>query len=80
LSFVAALQNWRAAVPKTRQSQNSKADLRIAYSVSETARMLGVHRISVWRRISSGELKTVRIGRGQHMIPAAELRRLKLIE
>jgi excisionase family DNA binding protein len=52
---------------------------RLAYSVSELARLLGTHRVTIWRMISRGELKTTRVG-GRHLIPTTELRRLQLLE
>jgi excisionase family DNA binding protein len=47
---------------------------RRAYTIAEAAKLLGVHRVSVYRRLYSGQLKVLK-GFGQLMIPAHELDR-----
>lgn len=54
-------------------SDNSLAERR-AYTITEAAALLGVHRVSVYRRLYSGEIKVLK-GFGQLMIPASELDR-----
>jgi excisionase family DNA binding protein len=61
------------------KSKSNQADTRLAFSVSEFSRLIGVNRISVWRMIRRGELETAKVGR-RHMVPSRELKRLKLIE
>ncbi|MDB6102554.1 MAG: Helix-turn-helix domain [Gammaproteobacteria bacterium] len=48
---------------------------RIAYSINETAAVLGISRRTVYELLASGQLGAVRIGARQR-IPAAELERL----
>jgi excisionase family DNA binding protein len=45
---------------------------RRAYSIAEAAKLLGVHKVSVYRRIYSGEIKVLS-GLGRLTIPSAEL-------
>ena len=47
---------------------------RKAYTVEEAARLLGCHKVSVYRRIYSGEIKILK-GFGRLMIPASEMDR-----
>jgi excisionase family DNA binding protein len=47
---------------------------RRAYTIAQAAELLGVHKVSVYRRLYSGELKVLK-GFGQLMIPATELDR-----
>lgn len=54
-------------------SRNGLAERR-AYTIAQAAELLGVHKVSVYRRLYSGELKVLK-GFGQLMIPAAELNR-----
>jgi excisionase family DNA binding protein len=53
---------------------------RLAYSIEESARMLGVHYFSVYRLIQQGKLKACRALRGKLLIPKVELLRLLNIE
>lgn len=61
----------------------SKADLpptaapeRLAYSIEESAAMLGVHYFSVYRLILRGKLKPCRALRGKLLVPRTELVKL----
>jgi excisionase family DNA binding protein len=49
---------------------------RLAYSIHESADMLGVNYFSVYRLIQRGKLKACRALRGKLLIPRAELLRL----
>jgi excisionase family DNA binding protein len=51
---------------------------RLAYSVQESADMLGVNYFSIYRLIQRGKLKVCRALRGKLLVPRAEL--LKLLE
>jgi excisionase family DNA binding protein len=52
-------------------SENGLANRR-AYTIAEAAELLGVHKVSVYRRIYSGEIKVLS-GFGRLMIPETEL-------
>lgn len=45
---------------------------RKAYTIEEVASLLGVHRVTVYRRLYAGELKVLK-GFGRLMVPAGEL-------
>lgn len=47
----------------------------IAYSVEQAAAAIGISRRSAFRRIASGDVRTVKLG-GRRLVPAAELERL----
>jgi excisionase family DNA binding protein len=49
---------------------------RLAYSLHESAEMLGVDYFSVYRLVQRGKLKACRALRGKFLIPRAELLRL----
>ena len=51
---------------------------RLAYSVQESADMLGVNYFSVYRLIQRGKLKVCRALRGKLLVPRSEL--LKLLK
>ena len=51
---------------------------RLAYSVQESAEMLGVNYFSVYRLIQRGKLKPCRALRGKLLVPRTEL--LKLLK
>jgi len=51
---------------------------RLAYSVEEAARLLGVHYFSVYRMIQRGKLRPCRVLRGKLLVPRSEL--LKLLK
>lgn len=51
---------------------------RLAYSVEEAARLLGVHYFSVYRMIQRGKLRACRVLRGKLLVPRSEL--LKLLK
>jgi excisionase family DNA binding protein len=51
---------------------------RLAYSIQESADMLGVNYFSVYRLIQRGKLKACRALRGKLLVPRAEL--LKLLK
>jgi excisionase family DNA binding protein len=49
---------------------------RLAYSIQETACLLGVNYFSVYRLIQRGKLKACRALRGKLLVPRSELLRL----
>jgi excisionase family DNA binding protein len=49
---------------------------RLAYSIQESADLLGVDYFSVYRLIQRGKLRACRALRGKFLIPRAELLRL----
>ena len=51
---------------------------RLAYSVEESAQLLGVHYFSVYRMIQHGKLRACRVLRGKLLVPRSEL--LKLLK
>ena len=51
---------------------------RLAYSIQESADMLGVNYFSVYRLIQRGKLKACRALRGKFLVPKSEL--LKLLQ
>ena len=53
---------------------------RLAYSVEESARLLGVHYFSVYRMIQRGKLRACRVLRGKLLIPRSELLKLLKVE
>jgi excisionase family DNA binding protein len=48
---------------------------RLAYSIDETASMLGVSRPTLYKMIWRAELRTVKVG-SRRLVPASELDRL----
>lgn len=48
---------------------------KLAFSVQEAAAALGLSASSIWKWISLGQLRAVRIG-GRTVIPAAEIQRI----
>ena len=55
-------------VPKTTE--------RLAYSLKETADMIGVDYLSVYRLVQRGKLKVCRALRGKFLVPRSELIKL----
>ena len=53
---------------------------RLAYSVEETAELLGVHYFSVYRMIQRGKLRACRVLRGKLLVPRSELLKLLKVE
>ena len=53
---------------------------RLAYSVEESAQLLGVHYFSVYRMIQRGKLRACRVLRGKLLIPRSELLKLLKVE
>ena len=53
---------------------------RLAYSVEESARLLGVHYFSVYRLIQRGKLRACRVLRGKLLVPRSELLKLLKVE
>jgi excisionase family DNA binding protein len=49
---------------------------RLAYSLKETAEMLGVDYFSVYRLVQRGKLKACRALRGKFLVPRSELIKL----
>ncbi len=52
---------------------NKPSSERIAYSIPEAAKMLGLNYFSVYRLVQRGKLKACRALRGKFIIPKAEL-------
>lgn len=53
---------------------------RLAYSVEESAQLLGVHYFSVYRMIQRGKLRACRVLRGKLLVPRSELLKLLKVE
>ena len=53
---------------------------RLAYSIQESADMLGVNYFSIYRLIQRGKLKACRALRGKFLIPRTELLKLLATE
>lgn len=49
---------------------------RLAYTLKETAEMLGVDYLSVYRLVQRGKLKACRALRGKFLVPRSELIKL----
>ena len=64
----------QAPTPTLRDSE------RLAYSVEESAQLLGVHYFSVYRMIQRGKLRACRVLRGKLLIPRSELLKLLKVE
>ena len=82
---------WHRSHEKAERHQTPKDDMddtatletpaaieRLAYSIQESADMLGVNYFSVYRLIQRGKLKACRALRGKLPVPRAEL--LKLLK
>ncbi len=64
-------------VAPSSQSMSLPADSeRLAYSVQESADLLGVDYFSVYRLIQRGKLRACRALRGKLLVPRSELLRL----
>jgi excisionase family DNA binding protein len=57
-------------------SETSPKPERLAYSIQESADLLGVNYFSVYRLIQRGKLKACRALRGKLLVPRTELLRL----
>ena len=62
----------------TEELETSAMTERLAYSIQESADMLGVNYFSVYRLIQRGKLKVCRALRGKLLVPRTEL--LKLLK
>jgi len=60
---------------KKFKSIEGQQQQRLAYTISETAELLGVSYHSVFRLIHTGKLRSIKII-GKHLIPVAELHRI----
>jgi excisionase family DNA binding protein len=49
---------------------------RLAYSIPESAKMLGLNYYTVYRLVQRGKLKACRVLRGKLLVPRSELTRL----
>jgi excisionase family DNA binding protein len=58
------------------EAQPATSGERLAYSIQESAEMLGVNYFSVYRLIQRGKLKPCRALRGKLLVPRTELLRL----
>lgn len=56
-----------------KYSDQLPEDERLAYSVEESAQLLGVHYFSVYRLIQRGKLRACRVLRGKILVPRSEL-------
>jgi excisionase family DNA binding protein len=65
-------------IPKTEEQTAAAPTERLAYSIQESADLLGVNYFSVYRLIQRSKLKVCRALRGKLLVPRAEL--LKLLE
>lgn len=77
---LSAMSGNNGAVSSTPQGPASalQDSERLAYSVEESARLLGVHYFSVYRMIQRGKLRPCRVLRGKLLVPRSEL--LKLLK
>jgi excisionase family DNA binding protein len=62
-------------IASTGTSTWEKAATRAAYSVSETADLLGLCEASIYRALKRGEIESVMLG-GRRLIPARSIERL----
>ena len=62
--------------PTTPQGSLADEKERLAYSVKESADLLGVDYFSVYRLIKRGKLRACRALRGKLLVPRSELLRL----
>ncbi len=60
----------------SESNTNKPSNERIAYSIPEAAKLLGVNYFSVYRLVQRGKLKACRVLRGKFLITKAELFRL----
>lgn len=51
---------------------------KLVFSIEEAAKVLGIHRNSVYRAVARGEIMAVRVG-SRVLIPRAEFERLGLL-
>lgn len=51
----------------------------LRFSIEETAYHLGVSRAHVWKRVQSGEIKTIADGR-RRFVPGTEIARLSAVQ
>lgn len=63
-------------LPKTEEQPAVAPSERLAYSVAETAALLGVNYFSVYRLIQRGKLRACRALRGKLLVPRTELLKL----
>ena len=67
-------------IPKTEEQPAVTPTERLAYSVQESADLLGVNYFSVYRLIQRGKLKVCRALRGKLLVPRSELIKLLDVE
>jgi len=65
-------------VAPTPQTEGTPQSERLAYSIAESAALLGVHYFSVYRLIQRRKLRACRVLSGKLLIPRSEL--LKLLK
>ena len=65
-------QQASAVTPPLKETE------RLAYSIAESAALLGVHYFSVYRLIQRGKLRACRVLSGKLLVPRSEL--LKLLK
>ena len=63
-------------IPKAEEQLAITSPERLAYSVEESAALLGVNYFSVYRLIQRGKLRACRALRGKLLVPRSELLRL----
>jgi excisionase family DNA binding protein len=60
-----------------QKTETSPAKIeRLAYSIQESADMLGIHYYTAYRLIQRGKLKACRVLRGKFLVPRSELVKL----
>lgn len=69
-------ENESMDVAATVQPRGLTDSDRLAYSVEESAKLLGVHYFSVYRLIQRGRIRACRVLRGKLLVPRSELIRL----
>jgi excisionase family DNA binding protein len=69
-------ENEPMSVEAATQSMVLPESGRLAYSVEESAQLLGVHYFSVYRLIQRGKIRACRVLRGKLLVPRSELIKL----
>jgi excisionase family DNA binding protein len=70
------LNDIRLIKQTQKNMENEQKIERLAYSLKESAEMLGVDYFSVYRLVQRGKLKACRVLRGKFLITRSELIRL----
>ena len=67
---------WKRQLYRRLRPRTSRKTERLAYSIQESADLLGVDYFSVYRLIQRGKLRACRALRGKLLVPRSELLRL----